>query len=86
MTSTSTGLFWTHHSAGMMSAALVVPLHAILRDSFGTPARDRVFADAGFDDAPPSGENLKIHESPVNRFLRDCFWGFFNPQNSMGFF
>ncbi|ETX15942.1 hypothetical protein OCH239_11745 [Roseivivax halodurans JCM 10272] len=65
MTSTSTGLFWTHHSAGMMSAALVVPLHAILRDSFGKPARDRVFADAGFPDAPPSGES--VPESKVVR-------------------
>ncbi|SLN22939.1 V4R domain protein [Roseivivax jejudonensis] len=58
MTSTSTGLFWTHHSAGMMSAAFVLPLHQILDDVFGTGARDKVFAEAGFSAAPPADDSV----------------------------
>ncbi len=58
MSTTSTGLFWTHHASGMMSAALVLPLHQILSDTFGSRIRDSVFEEAGFTRAPPTEDSV----------------------------
>ncbi|UMA64486.1 bacteriochlorophyll 4-vinyl reductase [Roseivivax marinus] len=67
MSSTSAGLFWTTHPEGMMSAAVVVPLHAILAETFGQRICDDVFADAGMGRLP--GPEDSVPEARVVRLF-----------------